>query len=159
MTMTIIDAYWIVADTNPTTQVYSTASNAFVAVSAAAYGTWLTAHGPAFDDTDYGTSYRIASAANNGSGLIRITFLDTLDANVATGQKFNVAGTGVADANWVITKINSTTVDLQSSTFTVGFTTGTMRGAAIIDTLVNLLKLINTYTITTFPPNHQVITW
>lgn len=69
----------------------------------------------------------ISNAANNGSGLIRLTTsaydsVNDPDAlNFQTGnvmKVFGVRGTTEANGIWTITKINSTTLDLQSSTFT-----------------------------------------
>ena len=69
-------------------------------------------------------SKAVTGAANNGSGLIRLT-LDA--ANFRTGNFVTVAGvTGTTEANgtWVITKIDATHVDLQGSTFTNAYVSG-----------------------------------
>jgi len=70
-------------------------------------------------------SKAITGAANNGSGLVRIT---------ATGHTFQtenrititgVGGTVEANAaNWRITVITANTFDLQGSTFTNAYTSG-----------------------------------
>ncbi len=67
----------------------------------------------------------ISGAADNGSGLIRIT------ANKAhgliTGQIvdiINVGGTTEANGTWTVTKITSTTFDLQGSAFVNPYTIG-----------------------------------
>jgi hypothetical protein len=66
----------------------------------------------------------ISGAVNNGSGLIRLT----TSANVFTTNDwvtvFGVGGTTEANGSWKVTVINSTTIDLQGSTFTNAYTTG-----------------------------------
>jgi hypothetical protein len=67
----------------------------------------------------------VTGAANNGSGLIRLTI--TNGSVLATGNSVNVqdvGGTTEANATWTITKINDTTIDLQASTFTNAYTSG-----------------------------------
>lgn len=71
-------------------------------------------------------TYRtISNAANNGSGLIRLTVNTT--NGMITGQLVtigDVAGTTEANGNWIITVIDVNTVDLQGSTFTNSYTSG-----------------------------------
>jgi hypothetical protein len=65
------------------------------------------------------------SAANNGSGLIRLTVGST--SNWTTGQYAYVSGvTGTTEANglWVVTVVDGTHLDLQSSTFTNAYVSG-----------------------------------
>lgn len=66
----------------------------------------------------------ISGAADNGAGLIRIT---TSTAHpYSTGNKVKilaVLGTTEANSIWTVTVINTTTFDLQSSTFTNTFVT------------------------------------
>ena len=67
----------------------------------------------------------IANAANNGSGLIRITV--TAPHYWLTGDTavvFKVGGVPAANGAWVITKVDATTVDLQGSAFSGTFTSG-----------------------------------
>ena len=67
----------------------------------------------------------VSGAANNGSGLIRIT---TLTAHgLATGEYVRitgVVGTTEANATWKITGVASTTFDLQGSIFANTYTSG-----------------------------------
>jgi hypothetical protein len=67
----------------------------------------------------------VTNAANNGSGLIRIT---TGSAHGrTTGNKVFISGvTGTTEANggWIVTVINATTIDLQASTFTNSYVSG-----------------------------------
>lgn len=67
----------------------------------------------------------VSGAANNGSGLIRIT--TSVAHGWATGDRINVYGVvGTTEANgvWTITVITTTTFDLQGSTFTNAYTSG-----------------------------------
>jgi hypothetical protein len=70
-------------------------------------------------------STNITGAANNGSGLIRLTVAST--TNIVTGNTVVVSGVlGTTEANgtWVVTTINGTTLDLQGSTFANAYTSG-----------------------------------
>jgi hypothetical protein len=67
----------------------------------------------------------VTGAANNGSGLIRLTVSST--STLSTGQEVSVSsvgGTTEANASWIITVISGTTLDLQGSTFTNTYTSG-----------------------------------
>jgi hypothetical protein len=70
------------------------------------------------------STFAVSNAANNGSGLIRITcaantFI-TGDVVVING----VTGTTEANGRWTVTVINNTTLDLQGSTFTHAYVSG-----------------------------------
>ena len=71
-------------------------------------------------------TYRVISnAADNGSGLIRLTVNAT--SGMITGQQVTVAdivGTTEANGNWTITVISLTEVDLVGSTFANAYTSG-----------------------------------
>jgi hypothetical protein len=67
----------------------------------------------------------VTGAANNGSGLIRLTVSST--STFTTGQEASVAsvgGTTEANGTWLVTVISGTTMDLQGSTFTNTYTSG-----------------------------------
>ena len=67
----------------------------------------------------------ISNAANNGSGLIRLTVASS--AGWTTGDYKTISGvTGTTEANgtWQITVINGTTIDLQGSTFANAYSAG-----------------------------------
>lgn len=73
----------------------------------------------------YDLSGSVSNAADNGSGLIRITTsvahgLSTNDYVYLT----NVGGTVEANGEWKITVLSTTTFDLQGSTFTHAWTSG-----------------------------------
>jgi hypothetical protein len=74
----------------------------------------------------------ITAAANNGSGLIRLTVAST--ATFTTGQKKIVAGvTGTTEANgrWTITIVDATHIDLQGSIFTNAYVSGGTIGGGV----------------------------
>lgn len=67
----------------------------------------------------------VSNAANNGSGLIRLTVSST--STLSTGQEVGVTGiVGTTEANtsWIITVIDGSNIDLQGSTFTNAYTSG-----------------------------------
>lgn len=71
------------------------------------------------------TFRNISNAANNGSGLIRITVSTT--NGMITGQDVtirDVLGTTEANGNWTVTVVNVTQFDLQNSTFTNAYSSG-----------------------------------
>jgi len=67
----------------------------------------------------------VSNAADNGSGLIRIT---TGSAHgLSTGNKVfikDVGGTTEANGLWTVTVVSTTEIDLQSSAFVNTYTTG-----------------------------------
>jgi hypothetical protein len=131
------DWYWIVNDTNKTTKVYSTASNAYVNNNAAGFLTWLA--GANFGAaSNLGSSVTISGAADNGSGKTRLTVESS--ANFATGQFFYFGGNGAQQ----ITVIDGTHIDLTGLAFGSYAATAVMQGASIIDTDANLRKYLNT---------------
>jgi hypothetical protein len=71
-------------------------------------------------------TYRtITNATNNGFGLIRLSMATT--NGMITGQNVTVqevSGVPNANGNWVITVVNSTRVDLQSSSFDGAYVSG-----------------------------------
>ena len=71
-------------------------------------------------------TYRtVTNAANNGSGLIRLTVATT--NGLITNQKVTVReveGATSANGNWTITVVNTTQIDLQSSSFSSSYTSG-----------------------------------
>lgn len=77
-------------------------------------------------------TFPITGAANNGSGLIRLTMAST--TGLLTGNRMWVSGvTGTTEANnvWIGTVVDSTHVDLQNSKFTNAYVSG---GNLYIDT-------------------------
>jgi hypothetical protein len=71
-----------------------------------------------------GTAINITGAANNGSGLIRIT---AATHGFSTGQSVgieSVGGTTEANGSWTVTVITANTFDLQGSTFVNAYTAG-----------------------------------
>jgi hypothetical protein len=70
-------------------------------------------------------SKAITGAANNGSGLIRIT---ATNHTFQSGNRITITGVGgtveANAANWPITVITANTFDLVGSTFTNAYTSG-----------------------------------
>lgn len=74
----------------------------------------------------------ITGAANNGSGLIRLTMADTTGLTTGIIKTVSgVVGTVEANGTWTLTVINSTTVDLQGSTFANNYISGGTLGGAV----------------------------
>jgi len=74
----------------------------------------------------------ITGAANNGSGLVRLTVSDT--TGYSTGQiktVSDVLGTTEANGTWTITVVDGTHVDLQSSTFANVYVSGGTIGGGV----------------------------
>lgn len=96
----------------------------------------------AFKMFDVPPPVNITSAANNGSGLIRLT----LAANSRTfhsGERVlvqNVSTPGLLPVDYLATPVDSTHIDLQSSSFTASFT-GYVMGAVIGN--VNSMRIDN----------------
>jgi hypothetical protein len=75
--------------------------------------------------TNAASTITATNAVDNGAGLIRIT-TGTVHGRT-TGDKILISGIlGTTEANgaWIVTVINTTTIDLQSSTFTNAYTSG-----------------------------------
>src|SRR5581483_10906768 len=142
----VYDWYWIVNDTNPTTQVYSTKSGAFTTNNVTAFLNWLSDRNIGGASLS-GYALPISNMTANGSGTTIVQVPTT--GNIKTGQVFNVSGqTGQAAAtgNWAITVTNATTLTLQGSTFSAAdpwVSGGNVAGATIIDTAANLAAVIN----------------
>lgn len=74
--------------------------------------------------TAVGSSGAVTGAANNGSGLIRLT---VTAHGLSTGDMVTVASVGgvpAATGTWTVTNIGANTFDLQGSTFAGAFTSG-----------------------------------
>lgn len=84
--------------------------------------------------TDSVPALSITGAANNGSGLIRLTVPSA--ALFATGQVktvSDVVGTTEANGTWTITVVDSTHIDLQGSTFVNGYASGGSIGGGVAE--------------------------
>ncbi|MDN5006511.1 hypothetical protein ACFQZO_37495, partial [Bradyrhizobium sp. GCM10027634] len=84
--------------------------------------------------SDAAAALTITNATNNGSGLIRLTVAST--STFATGQVKTVAGVvGTTEANgtWTITVVNTTSIDLQGSTFTNVYVSGGTIGGGVAE--------------------------
>lgn len=80
----------------------------------------------------------VTGCADNGSGLVRITVGSAQDWQTGLRMQVNfVGGVSAAKGEWIITRITSTTFDLQGSTFAGTYTSGgliapTCRGVSIL---------------------------
>lgn len=82
------------------------------------------------------TQLTVTGAANNGSGLVRLTLNATSNANFdIAGQNFivvqGVVGTTEANGSWVVNIIDSTHIDLVGSTFTNAYVSGGKIGGSL----------------------------
>lgn len=132
--------YWVVGDTNPTTQAWNGVTGAMVANTDATYQAWVGAL-PGYLDSHNNVAVISASASNGG--LIRLTVNSS--AAFATNNVLVVNGTStVADGTWTVTVIDPVTIDLQGSTFSGGSaTTGAIGSGTPIATMADLLAFIN----------------
>ncbi len=129
---TLARKMYVSGDFDPRTS--PSARNALVLLEGRAIGTSLTYPGYP-SDPSYGlvvsmsdhwnvVSQTITGAANNGSGLIRLTVTGhafLTGDSVAVG---NVVGTTEANGGWIVTKIDANHVDLQGSTFSNAYVSG-----------------------------------
>jgi len=141
-------AYSVVGDTNPTTQVWEFASGQMVANTVAAYQAWVAAAGVAILGQP-----TIINVQDNGSGVCRVTVnFGGTDPGFVTNDVWVVQGTGTsADGTWPITKISEFVVDLQGSTFGATATAGTIGRGIPYATLAALLVDVNNYNTTLIP--------
>lgn len=77
------------------------------------------------------TPVEISGAADNGSGLIRLTVASTPWTTGTIVAVSGVTGTTEANGNWTITVVNSTHIDLQGSTFANAYVSGGIVGGSL----------------------------
>lgn len=83
----------------------------------------------------------VTNAANNGSGLIRLTVSST--TTLTTGQEVGVSsvgGTTEANDTWIITVIDGSNIDLQGSVFSNAYTSG-----GTVQALIGVVALPSDY--------------
>lgn len=141
---TLSDWYYIVNGTNPTTQVYSTATGTFISNGAAAFTNWLIDGGGRLDV--YGSGTRASAMADNGSGKVRLTVGGTQDFQ--TGQVFycfGLDGTPLANGVQTITVVDATHIDITAIAFVAGTLAADagILGAGIQATLAATADTIN----------------
>ena len=91
---------------------------------------WMAMLSPASGNQFPTTS--VTGAANNGSGLVRLTVAST--SGFATGNKlviYGVAGTTEANGRWTVTVVDGTHLDLQGSAYSHAWTSG---GTVVLNT-------------------------
>ena len=95
-------------------------------ITAASYNSVTLANAPlGLYGNNFDSPITITGAANNGSGLIRITVASS--GQYTTGMRFTISGVlGATQANgeWAITRVSNTQFDLQGSTFSSAYTSG-----------------------------------
>ena len=101
----------------------------------------------------------ITGAANNGSGLIRITVADT--STLTTGDVRTISGVGgttEANGTWTLTVINGTTFDLQGSTFANAYTSGGVVAGILedLDFSLDSISLSTLPEVAAFTTDHQL---
>lgn len=110
----------------------------------------------------YPAALTIASGANNGSGLYRLTF--TAPHSFVTGHRATISGTGTAldsgdtatSRSWAVTVINSTTVDLVGSTYSTPIASGSAAFTQV-EWVTDHLEIFHPYTGTDQPC--QITQW
>lgn len=116
--------YVFTALVNGTTITASTPVNGVI--TAGAWNSVTLADAPlGVYGTNFDSPITITGAANNGSGLIRITVASS--GQYTTGMKFTISGVvGATQANgeWIITRVSNTQFDLQGSAFSSAYTSG-----------------------------------
>ena len=101
----------------------------------------------------------VSGAANNGSGLVRLTVSST--SGWTTGDYKSVSGvTGTTEANghWLITVIDGTHIDLQGSTYANAYVSGGVVGGSV-DAMTFSLDDLSTVALTQLgavDSSHQV---
>lgn len=117
--------------TDPTTGIPVPAGDTRTTENGGVRSTQMTGEPPNGTNTLPGTdpnavTYRtVTNAVDNGSGLIRLTLATT--NGMITGQRVtvqDVGGVTAASGNWTITVIDTTQIDLQSSSFSGTYTSG-----------------------------------
>lgn len=145
--------YWVVGDTNPTTQVFESSSGTYVANTSANYLSWVLNGG---QTSTFYQQPLVSGVADNGSGLVRVT---APTAKMTTNQVWAVQGVVITGATVVngaraITVIDATHFDIQGSTFIGGdswVSGGVVDRGAPIDTAANLTILLNTFGLSLVP--------
>ena len=120
----------IEANTNGTPWYINVIDGTHIDLQGSSFVNAYTSGGFVYDMPGGFTNQSVSGAANNGSGLVRLTVANTV--GMTTGNSVHVAGvTGTTEANgnWTATVIDfdcvsSCRVDLQGSTFTNAYVSG-----------------------------------
>lgn len=97
-----------------------------IADSAVTFSKLLNATGPSkLIGSNSNPALTIVGAANNGSGLVRLTVGSTTTFSTGQIKKVSgVVGTTEANGSWTITVVDATHIDLQGSTFANNYVSG-----------------------------------
>ncbi len=142
--------YWVVADTNPTTQVWEATSGSFVSNTSSNYTTWLTLVA-AQPSVLGGVAQTICNVVNNGGGHPRLTICPGNPGfgGGLTGRTLTITGVGGAtgvNGAAVATFLDPFTVDMLTETFGGTYTSGGVIGSGTpMDTASSMNALINRY--------------
>jgi hypothetical protein len=115
----------------------------------------LARPGQTLEGLDTIGSVAISGAADNGSGLIRLTVASTSGWTTGDSKTVSaVTGTTEANGTWIITVVDATHIDLQDSTFANAYVSGGIVGGSIdeltfsLDTVasstLSQLSMVNT---------------
>jgi hypothetical protein len=119
----------------------------------------LARPGQTLEGLDSIGAVNISGAANNGSGLIRLTVTSTTGWTTGDSKTVSAVG-GVPNANgtWIITVINGTTIDLQGSTFAGVYTSGGIVGGSLDDLSFSLdtVAASTLAQLSMFNPSHEL---
>lgn len=144
------DAYFVIGDRNPTTDLWSTQANGFVPHASA--GAWLTSGHAGFVRS-------IVSAQDDGTGKLLLNVVD--GANVQVGQRIRIQDTASYDGNFIpSSKPAPDQIVFSAINYIPGasITGGTIRGAAYIATEVELHTFLNLIAIQQSRPDLRTIT-
>ena len=119
----------------------------------------LARPGQSLESLDTIGSVAVSGAANNGSGLIRLTVASTTGWTTGDSKTVSSVG-GVTNANgtWTITVIDGTHIDLQGSTFAGVYTSGGIVGGSLddLDFSLDTIAASTLAQLSMFNPSHEL---
>ena len=136
-------SYYVIGDTNPTTQVWNVTTGAMVNNTDTGFQSWLAQSAAPL--------VQVTNVTNNGSNLCRLAIGSTNNGQyvLQTNQIVAVSGIGGStqcNGVFAITVINGTTIDLQGSSAPSAYTSGGQAvGAPYFPTMVQYLLALDNY--------------
>lgn len=119
----------------------------------------LARPGQTLEGLDTIGSVAISGAANNGSGLIRLTVASTTGWTTGDSKTVSaVTGTTEANGTWTITVVDGTHIDLQGSTFSNLYVSGGIVGGSLDDLSFSLdtVAASTLAQLSMFNPSHEL---
>lgn len=119
----------------------------------------LAAPGQTLEGLDTIGSVAISGAADNGSGLIRLTVASTSGWTTGDSKTISaVIGTTEANGTWIITVIDGTHIDLQGSAFVNPYVSGGIVGGSLDDLSFSLdtVAASTLSQLSMFNPSHEL---